>query len=132
MPLVALGDQENAVSGAGGFGICRQWRSEIRKMPLVAPEDSEYAASGVRKLEIRKLPKITHIMDMIALAQYCTIAQKEEHRGAKSLNLCNRQSNPESHFAEIQLQQPIDCEVFPSVIIYAHIVMSDRTGKKIS
>ena len=27
-------------------------------MPLVAPEDSEYAASGVRKFEIRKMPLV--------------------------------------------------------------------------
>ena len=27
-------------------------------MPLVAPEDAEHAASGVRKFEIRKMPKM--------------------------------------------------------------------------
>ena len=29
---------------------------EIRKMPKMYPEDSEHAASGVRRFEIRKIP----------------------------------------------------------------------------
>ena len=33
--------------------------AEIRKMPLVAPEDSEYTASVVRKVEIRKMQKMS-------------------------------------------------------------------------